>query len=87
MATDFLKRLEPAMIDYYQRHSQKVNYKNREENIIRRIDLLAQKYYQDLLDSCSIEEKYVLYDNADDLIVNPRNKNSILSLLEKKRRP
>lgn len=82
-ATDYLRRLEPAMKDYFHHHSREVHYKNREENIIRRINLLAQKYYNDLLDSCSLEEKYVLYDTADDLIVNPRNKNAILSLLEK----
>ena len=82
-ATDYLRQLKPAMRDYYKNHYEKTSYQNPKENIIRRIDLLAEKYYRNLLDSCSIEEKHVLYDTADDLIVNPKNKASIFSLLEK----
>ena len=82
-ATNYLMQLEPAMLDYYERHCKATHSSKPEENIIRRINLLAEKYYTDLLNSCTIEEKYVLYDTADDLIVNSKNEASIINLLEK----
>lgn len=82
-ASDYLKQIEPAMADYYTKHCQSVNCENKEKRVLRRITQLAERYYTDLLDSCNNEEKYVLYDTADDLIINPKNEVSIISLLKK----
>ncbi len=82
-ASDYLKQLKPAMNDYYTNHCISIDCKNKEERVLRRITQLAERYYTDLLDSCNIEEKYVLYDTADDLIINPKNEVSIITLLKK----
>lgn len=82
-ATDYLKRFLPAMKDYIQSNGNKINSQFSYHDVIKRIYMLAEKYYSDLLNSCNYEERNVLYDFADDLIVNPRNKDSIIGLLEK----
>ncbi len=82
-ASDYLEQLKPAMTNYYTNHCQPINCENKEERVLRRITQLAERYYTDLLNSCSIEEKYVLYDTAADLIINPKNEVSIISLLKK----
>lgn len=82
-ASDYLKQLKPAMRDYYTNHCISIDCKNKEERVLRRITQLAERYYTNLLDSCDIEEKYVLYDTADDLIINPKNEVSIIRLLKK----
>lgn len=82
-ATDYLKQLKSPVMSYYNMQCKDPHCPNPEENTIRRIMLLAEKYYKGLLESCSFEEQYVLYDAADDLIINPNNEKSITNLLEK----
>ncbi|MEN8229428.1 MAG: hypothetical protein ABFS38_14815 [Bacteroidota bacterium] len=82
-ATDYLKQLKLKMKDYIPNHDSKTNNQISYQDIIKKIDVLVEKYYSGLLELCSNEERHVLYDFADDLIVNPRNKDSILNLMEK----
>jgi len=81
--SDYLKQYELALLEYYHKHCKVVECANPEERILSKIGLLARKYYSDIVNSCSDEELYVLYDLADDLIMNPKNANAIYSLLEK----
>jgi hypothetical protein len=83
MASDYLMQVEPAMEDYILKNCNNLYSQNSYQDLIRRLDNLAEKYYRGLLESCSYEEKHVLFDFADDLIVNPKNKDSIFNLLEK----
>ncbi|MCU0443495.1 MAG: hypothetical protein MUE85_01160 [Microscillaceae bacterium] len=53
------------------------------ENILLKIQSLAQNYYQSLWNSCSIEEKFILYDLAEDSLVNARNREIIRRLYSK----
>jgi len=82
-ATDYLKQLKPSVINYYNTQCKDHFCQNPEENTINKIMSLAKKYYKDLLESCSDEELYVLYDVADDMIVNPNNEKTVIRLLEK----
>jgi hypothetical protein len=82
-ASDYLKQFEQAIFNYNELHCQKTNCENPEERIIAKIISLAGKYYSDLVSTCTTEEKYVLHDFADDLIMNPKNEAAIYRLLEK----
>ncbi len=82
-ASDYLKQFEQAIYNYNELHCMKTSCENPEERIIAKIISLAGKYYKDLVNSCTDEEKYILHDFADDLIMNPRNEASIYRLLEK----
>ena len=82
-ASDYLKQYESAVMDYYLKNCQNQAQANAEERVIAKINSLAGKYYSDLLTNCSYEERYVLHDFADDLIVNPKNEGAIYSLLNK----
>jgi hypothetical protein len=53
------------------------------ENLLLKIQSLAQNYYQSLWNSCSSEEKYILYDLAEDNLVNARNREIIRRLYSK----
>jgi hypothetical protein len=56
---------------------------NPEEIILQKINFLAESYYNDLYNSCSAEEKYVMFDIAEDLIMNQKNSDIIYQLLDK----
>ncbi len=61
-------------------------YENTEdikEEILLKIQSMAQPFYFSLWNTCSKEEKYILYDLADDGFVNTQNKPIILGLMEK----
>ncbi|MEO9481869.1 MAG: hypothetical protein ABJG47_00395 [Ekhidna sp.] len=82
----FLPNLLPGIKDYFVKL--KKNAGNNEakidkEDIILRIQLLAESYYLGLWNTLSKEEKYIIYDLAKDRFVNINNKNGIRSLLEK----
>ena len=82
-ATDYLKQLKPSVMNYYDTQCKNYFCQNPEEITINKIMSLAEKYYKNLLESCSDEELYVLYDLADDMIVNPNNEKIVIRLLEK----
>lgn len=82
----FLPNLLPGIKDYFVKL--KANAGGEEskidkEDIILRIQLLAESYYLGLWNTLSKEEKYIIYDLAKDRFVNINNKNGIRSLLEK----
>ena len=53
------------------------------EEIILKIQSMAQPFYLSLWNTCSKEEKYILYDLADDGFVNTKDKQVLLRLMEK----
>lgn len=89
---DYFKNIEHSVAAHY------VNLKTEEENtddkdkkslqmieedMIMKIQQLAHYYYSKLLDSCTKEEKLVLYDIARDMLVNSGNQPVIKKLLKK----
>lgn len=82
-ASDYLKQFIPEAEQYYLNHCNNKQGKYNEEKIVNFIGRLAKDYYSDLFSSTDIEEKYVLYDAADNLIINPKNISAINELLRK----
>lgn len=82
----FLPNLLPAIKDYYIKLKRNAGGNEElidKEDIILRIQLLAESYYLSLWDSLTRKEKYIIYDLAKDRFVNVNNKHGIRSLLEK----
>lgn len=82
----FLPNLLPGVKDYFVKLKENVGNdesKIDKEDLILRIQLLAESYYLGLWNTLSKEEKYIIYDLAKDRFVNINNKNGIRSLLEK----
>lgn len=82
----FLPNLLPGIKDYFVKLKKNAGgdeSKIDKEDIILRIQLLAESYYLGLWNTLSKEEKYIIYDLAKDRFVNVNNKNGIRSLLEK----
>lgn len=77
-----LMQFEKKLCTYVQ-----ANYKQKrsieKEDLIYRIKSLAQLYYRRLWATCTEEEKYFLYDLAQDGLVNARNMGVLTSLLGK----
>ncbi|MEX0966364.1 MAG: cache domain-containing protein [Bacteroidia bacterium] len=55
----------------------------RNDEIILKIQSLAKVYYYSIWNSLNKEEKYVLYDVAEDGVVNPKNTEPITRLLKR----
>lgn len=53
------------------------------EDVLLKIQSMAQPFYFSLWNTCSKEEKYLLYDLASDDFVNTKNVNCIVQLIEK----
>ena len=82
----FLPNLLPGVKDYFVKLKENARgdeSKIDKEDLILRIQLLAESYYLGLWNTLSKEEKYIIYDLAKDRFVNINNKNGIRSLLEK----
>ncbi len=82
-ASDYLLQFENSLHEYYETYCAERKMEYPEEMIISKIVSLADSYYEDVFNSCSDEEKYVLYDLAEDLIMNQKNAKAINGLLEK----
>lgn len=82
-ASDYLVQFKNALNKYYETYCVGREIENPEELIITKINSLAESYYEDLFNACTDEEKYVLYDLAEDLIMNQKNSNAIYGLLQK----
>ncbi|MGD2088488.1 MAG: hypothetical protein PVH61_20090 [Candidatus Aminicenantes bacterium] len=81
-AAEYFKGIEPIIYQYYKKlHDNQEPIT--EEKMILKIRELARPYYNQLLNSCSGKEKYVLYDIAQDTLVNANNLEAINSLLKK----
>jgi len=82
-ASDYLKQFKNALHNYYETYCAGRNIDYPEELVITKINATVDSYYKDIFDTCSDEEKYVLFDLAEDLIMNQKNTNAIYSLLQK----
>ncbi len=82
-ASDYLHQFKNALTKYYETYCIPREIENPEELIITKINSLVDGYYEDLFNSCNDEEKYVLFDLAEDLIMNQKNATAIFSLLQK----
>lgn len=71
--TDFCKKLETAGL-----HEQIIK-----DRIILRIMDLSKLYYDNILNSCSPMERFVLSDMAQDMIVNSKNQSIVLLLIHR----
>ncbi|MBC8489239.1 MAG: hypothetical protein H8D45_24725 [Bacteroidetes bacterium] len=81
--SDYLLKQKKIIKDYSDTWKSKKDGNNIKELIISKIMNIAAPYYSDLLNSCTLEEKYVLFDLADDMILNPKNTETIYTLLDK----
>lgn len=82
----FLPNLLPALKDYYvklKKNEDGCEERIDKEDMILRIQMLAESYYMGLWNTLSKEERYIIYDLAKDRFVNINNQNGIRSLLEK----
>ena len=85
----FFKKIKWSIYKYYEeliKNQEPLNeklMKENEERIILKIQDLSRHYYNRLLDSCTREEKYILYDIARDMLVNTNNSVMINILLKK----
>jgi hypothetical protein len=84
---NYLGRLEPFVFKYYNgittREGENEIYKPDKEDIILRIETLADSYYQSMWNSFTRKEKFLLFDLAKDRFVNTNNIKEIKILLEK----
>ena len=74
----FLRYLYPELLSLY-----KGKKAIDPEDIILDIELRAQFYYQILWTACTFEEQYILFDLAQDGLVNGRNIQAIKTLIRK----
>jgi len=81
-AAEYLKGIEQSIYQYYKKLKDNQEAIT-EEKMILKIRELARPYYNKALNSCSRKEKYVLYDMAQDMLVNANNLEAIDSLLKK----
>ncbi len=82
-ASDYLGQFTVAFEKFDKKYFEEHKIENPEEFVIAKINSIADSYYQDIVDACTDEEKYVLYDLADDLIMNQKNTAAIFGLLQK----
>jgi len=81
-AIEDFKEFEQSVYEYY------IELKNNndpkiEEKIILEIQALAKPYYNRLLKSCTNKEKYILFDIAQNMLVNSNNLETQKVLLKK----
>jgi hypothetical protein len=74
--THLQKNLPPRTL----KHGESLTIK---EMIIKKIQELEHHDYNELWKSCTRQEKFVLYDAAQDKLINPNNQDTINILLEK----
>jgi hypothetical protein len=73
----FLQTLKPAIESYC------MGKKATQGDIILKIQSLARTHYEYLWKACTREEQYILYDIAQDGLVNSKNTQVIIALIEK----
>ncbi|MCP5053577.1 MAG: hypothetical protein GY940_40800, partial [bacterium] len=89
--SSYFKSIEAAVYRYYKRlKTGKFNkelepgeLEEVEAKIILEIQELARLYYYKLLKSCTRHEKFVLYDIAQDMLINPNSRETTTILLKK----
>jgi hypothetical protein len=78
----YLRNLSPVLKEYCKTNNGEEKTKDPEEVIIK-IQSLAQPYYQAIWSTLSKEEKFLLYDLAVDGFVNAKNEEVVRMLLQK----
>jgi len=82
-ASDYLSQFIDALEAYHEDYIKGCSHENPEGLLISKINSLAENYYDDLFNSCTAEEQYVMFDLGDDQILNQKNSKAIFGLLEK----
>ena len=77
----FLSKLKPVLTEYLIKLENNAGIE--EEDIILKIQNLAEPYYYAIWSSLSKEEKFLLFDLAIDGFVNAKNSNVVRMLLQK----
>lgn len=86
---EYFKKIQHSVGRYYwelEKENETTGEKNSpltKEKIILKIQELSQHYYNQLLNSCTRKERYVLYDAAQNMLVNSNNMETINILLKK----
>ncbi len=80
---DYLRNYKSVINNYLEYDGDIFDCNTSEDGIISKLHILAGQYYTDIIQSCSFEEKFVLNDLADDMIINSKNFRSIYTLLFK----
>lgn len=80
-ALSFLRKMKAPLLKDLKNRPQKHAYTN--DELIIKIQSLAAFYYYSIWRTCTAEEKYLLYDMAQDGLLNTRNIRVINSLLNK----
>lgn len=84
---NLLNKLETIASTYWNRikedESEFLTSEEQEEKMVLKIQDLAENYYFSIWNTCSKQERYVLYDLAQDEIANPANKKTIFGLVNK----
>jgi hypothetical protein len=92
---NYFRRMNGTLVEEWNRKTQKIKLtssvekmadstdEDTKEEILLKIQSMAQPFYFSLWNTCSKEEKYILYDLADDGFVNTRNKPVLMGLMEK----
>ena len=69
--------------DYGEKNKLKDDYRRIKDRVLEETEIRAELYYHALWTSCTVEEKYLIYDLAEDGLINPRNRDGIASLIRK----
>jgi len=84
---NYLNKLEPLIYEYYKKikgSNTKFGETNlTREDVVLRIESLAETYYQSIWNSFTKSEKYLIFDLAKDRFVNVKNDSAIKNLLNK----
>ncbi|MFA6089821.1 MAG: hypothetical protein WC755_08240, partial [Candidatus Woesearchaeota archaeon] len=79
ISDNLLKKYAEVIIDYTMKEKQ--DSQNLIDKIILKVQELATGYYEEIWDSCTSEEKLLLMDLADNLLLNDKNKKVIERLI------
>ena len=82
-ACNYLLQLTPAVTEFKDQCCSQLGDSFPEEIITDKILALAEKFYEEIFNSCTAQEKYLLLDFAHDSILNPKNEKVIYNLLDK----
>jgi hypothetical protein len=80
---NYLRTLEPILEELYKRPAHVSTDHRLEEDIIVKIESIAAPYYHNLWSAFSKEEKFLIYDLAQDNFANLKNKEVMKDLFQK----
>lgn len=84
LASTYLSRYSGEMMKFYDELVRsEVPAHIIKDRIITRIVVLSQLYYDSIFNLCTPKEQFVLSDMAEDMIVNSKNKNEVVQLINR----